>query len=138
VNLTTEQRRARDGDCLACGQPLPEDAGGRRLYCDRACLRAFHRGAATLEPGTCVRCHRALPAGSSPLRRYCRQSCRQRAYVERNAARRLCHCGQEITGKARQARHCSDTCRDRARRSRNREADRAAARRRYAAKRDAL
>jgi hypothetical protein len=136
VNLTTEQRRALDGDCLACGTPLPADAGVRRLYCDRRCLRAFHGGDVVREPSTCQHCTRPLAADAHPLRRYCSQAHRQAAWIKRQAARRTCEqCGSDITGKARQARMCSDSCRDRARRARNREQDRAAARRRYAAQR---
>jgi endogenous inhibitor of DNA gyrase (YacG/DUF329 family) len=123
ITLTTEQRRALAGECLACGTPLPEDAGVRRLYCTRRCLRAFHRGDVVREPSTCQHCTRPLPADAHPLRRYCSQAHRQAAWVQRHTARRACpQCGADMTERARQARHCSDRCRDRARRTRERAA----------------
>lgn len=37
------QRRAAELLCMACVQPLPEDAAYHRVYCDATCRRRYNR-----------------------------------------------------------------------------------------------
>ncbi|SDM65767.1 HNH endonuclease [Geodermatophilus siccatus] len=89
MTMTTEQERAQDWQCLHCGTPLPENPGTGRLYCDRACARAYRRGQRNqARPvASCQRCGQAMP-GKRPQAKWCSDLCRNRANQERNRDRR--------------------------------------------------
>lgn len=103
VTMTIEQQRALNGECIRCGAPLPEERGGKRLYCGEACRRRQHRADRRAEKTTpdrrrCEHCGGAM-TGKRAGARYCTKRCT-------TSAARL---RQSAAGPAGVCRHCGAT-----------------------------
>ncbi|MGY1693572.1 HNH endonuclease [Geodermatophilus sp. SYSU D00814] len=89
MTTTTAQERERGWQCLYCGTPLPETAGVRRRYCNRACDDAHDRDKRKQERPvhSCQRCGQAMP-GRRPQAKWCSDLCRERARRDRDRDKR--------------------------------------------------
>ncbi|MGY1710855.1 HNH endonuclease [Geodermatophilus sp. SYSU D00758] len=89
MTTTTDQERERNWQCLHCGTPLPEDAGARRRYCDRACNDAHDQNQRNQErPAiSCQRCGQAMP-GKRRQAKWCSNLCKDRARGDRDRDKR--------------------------------------------------
>lgn len=104
---TEQRRRIREGLCLACAQPLPDDASARRMYCDPRCGYAHRHAQARAKAGdtragTCQHCGAAFtePHKRGPVSAYCSPRCQGKARHKREYQPRARQRGQRYKHKA--------------------------------------
>ncbi|MFE9206217.1 hypothetical protein [Micromonospora sp. NPDC007230] len=128
MSETIEQQRRQRGECIECGNQLPEDRSGKRLYCDEACRRRQDRAerraeAAKADRRKCEHCGGAM-TGKRAGARYCSKRCTGSAARLRQPAAEpagACgHCGATLPPKPRGRRgpapaYCGPTCKGKAR-----------------------
>lgn len=124
MDHTIETRRAMQGECIECAQPLPEDCSVKRIFCGDPCRKRYARkvrrqAIAEADQRTCAQCAASL-AGRKASAVYCSRACGSKARRRgRLRGGRCLHCGARLAQKPAGRRgpapsYCDRKCRAKA------------------------
>lgn len=105
--------------CLACGEPLPEDARSNRIYCSKKCMKRYY---GTYETAAirrskrgrkCVQCGGPISVDLQASAIYCGILCQRAAAALRRLppGRPCARCGEPVPIERLHAITCSEVCR---------------------------
>lgn len=83
----TAAERYQTGRCIACGEPLPEDASILREFCDGTCRKRYSRRRPPGRPRFCAWCGIDITS-RRPQATTCSDACRKKRSKSRIAYRK--------------------------------------------------